>query len=313
MVGLYALGTGGAFGFAWLFKHTLVKGEPALMIMELPPYRLPRLGEVARHMLERGWMFLRRAGTTILGISIVLWFLAAYPKINDTSADAAAAEVTGGEVTGAEVTSNKWQVPSNAGAATASTTTPATASAPDGEVAGNKYQVTGAAGTAAAIPATVSIENQKSKIENSAASPAGQQLAQSFAGMAGRAIEPVIKPLGFDWRVGIGIIGSLAAREVFISTMGTVFSIENAGEEPESLRDAFAKATWPDGRPLFTPLVCVTLLIFYVFAMQCLATLAVVRRETNSLRWPAFQLAYMTGAAWLVCLVVHQGGRLLGF
>ncbi len=267
MTGLYALGTTGAFGFAWLFKRTLVKGEPSLMIMELPPYRLPRLGEVVRQMAERGWMFLRRAGTTILGISIVLWFLAAYPKTNDDA--------------GGEVTSDKYQV-----ARTAAT-----------------VGLDLASGRADAAAPTVL----------DAPHPSERQLEQSFAGMAGRAIEPIIKPLGFDWRIGIGIIGSLAAREVFISTMGTVFSIENADEEPETLRDAFARAAWPDGRPLFTPLVCVTLLVFYVFAMQCLATLAVVRRETNSLRWPAFQLAYMTGTAWIVCLLIHQGGRLLGF
>ncbi|OAM91470.1 ferrous iron transport protein B [Termitidicoccus mucosus] len=272
MVGLYALGTTGAFGFAWLFKRTLIKGEPSLMIMELPPYRLPRLGEVVRQMAERGWMFLRRAGTTILGISIVLWFLAAYPKINDSGA------------AGGEVTSGKYQVASEAGAA-----------------------------SQGAKPKEIPNAQNANGAASSPATSAERQLEQSFAGMAGRAIEPIIEPLGFDWRIGIGIIGSLAAREVFISTMGTVFSIENADEEPETLRDAFARAAWPDGRPLFTPLVCVTLLVFYVFAMQCLATLAVVRRETNSLRWPAFQLAYMTGTAWVVCLVIHQGGRLLGF
>jgi ferrous iron transport protein B len=320
MMGMYLFGLGGGFGFAWLFKRTIFKGEPALMIMELPPYRLPRLGEIIRHMLERGWMFLRRAGTTILGISIVLWFLAAYPKINDTDAANGAEATSAG---GGEVTSNKWQVASgenpksqvpnpneipnhqNSNEAAAS---PASPAFPPSAPAASTFP-----------PPATSADAGHSAIRNphsafpTAPAAAEQQLAQSFAGKAGRAIEPVIKPLGFDWRVGIGIIGSLAAREVFISTMGTVFSIENADEEPESLRDAFAKATWPDGRPLFTPLVCVTLLIFYVFAMQCLATLAVVRRETNSLRWPAFQLAYMTGAAWLLCLVIHQGGRLLGF
>lgn len=183
---------------------------------------------------------------------------------------------------------------------------------PSGEVTSDKYQV-------ARTAATVGLDLASGRADAAAPTvldaphPSERQLEQSFAGMAGRAIEPIIKPLGFDWRIGIGIIGSLAAREVFISTMGTVFSIENADEEPETLRDAFARAAWPDGRPLFTPLVCVTLLVFYVFAMQCLATLAVVRRETNSLRWPAFQLAYMTGTAWIVCLLIHQGGRLLGF
>jgi ferrous iron transport protein B len=298
MTGLYALGTAGAFGFAWLFKRTLIKGEPSLMIMELPPYRLPRLGEVARHMFERGWMFLRRAGTTILGISIILWFLAAYPKI-DTAAGSTTSDATAGSTTVADTAPAQLdlsRLESNYVADTAGTPE---APSPPGLPAGVSLAKPADAGDATADAAD--------------STAAERQLAQSFAGMAGRAIEPVIEPLGFDWRIGIGIIGSLAAREVFISTMGTVFSIENADEEPETLREAFARAVWPDGRPLFTPLVCVTLLVFYVFAMQCLATLAVVRRETNSLRWPAFQLAYMTGAAWLVCLLIHQGGRLLGF
>jgi ferrous iron transport protein B len=228
MLLMYALGTFGAFGFAWLFKRTLLKGEPPLMIMELPPYRLPGFKDVALHMFERAWIFLRRAGTVILGISIVLWFLSAYPK------------------------------------------------APDG------------------------------------ATPQ-QQLAQSFAGRAGHALEPAIKPLGFDWQIGIGLISSFAAREVFVSTMGVVFNAESSDEDTAPLRQALLAAKWPDGRPLFTPLVCFTLMIFYVFAMQCISTIAIVRRETNSWRWPLFQLGYMTGFAWLLSFVVFQGGRALGF
>ncbi len=228
MLLMYALGTFGAFGFAWLFKRTLLKGEPPLMIMELPPYRVPGFKDVALHMLERAWIFLRRAGTVILGISIVLWFLSAYPK------------------------------------------------APDG------------------------------------ATPQ-QQLAQSFAGRAGHALEPAIKPLGFDWQIGIGLISSFAAREVFVSTMGVVFNAESSDEDTAPLRQALLAAKWPDGRPLFTPLVCFTLMIFYVFAMQCISTIAIVRRETNSWRWPLFQLGYMTGFAWLLSFVVFQGGRALGF
>ena len=227
---MYALGAGGAFFFAWLFKRTLLKGEPPMMIMELPPYRVPKLKDVALHMAQRAGMFLKRAGTVILGISIVLWFLTAYPK------------------------------------------------APAG------------------------------------ATPA-QQSAQSIAGRAGHALEPVIKPLGFDWRIGIGLISSFAAREVFVSTMGVVFAVDQTEDEKgrEQLRTAIAEARWPDGRKLFTPLVCLTLMIFYVFAMQCMSTIAVVRRETNTWRWPLFQLAYQTGTAWVVCLAVYQTGRMLGY
>ncbi len=228
MLLMYALGTFGAFGFAWLFKRTLLKGESPAMIMELPPYRRPSMLEVTRHMLERAWLFLRRAGTVILGISIVLWFLAAYPKT------------------------------------------------PDG-------------------------------------TPASEQVAQSFAGQAGKALEPLIKPLGFDWQIGIGLITSFAAREVFVATMAVVFNAKSDDDDTAPLRQALVEARWPDGRPLFTPLVCITLMIFYVFAMQCVSTVAVVRRETNSWKWPLFQIAYMTGTAWILGLIVYQSGRALGF
>jgi ferrous iron transport protein B len=228
MLFMYLLGTFGAFGFAWLFKRTLLKGAPPMMIMELPPYRMPRLRDIGLQLLERAWLFLKRAGTMILGISIVLWFLSTYPK------------------------------------------------APDG-------------------------------------TPRTEQLAHSIAGQAGKAIEPAIKPLGFNWQIGIGLISSLAAREVFVSTMGVVFNVEGTDDDTTPLRGALHDARWPDGRPLFTPLVCFTLMIFYVFAMQCMATLAVVKRETASWRWPAFQLFYMTGTAWVLSFIVYQGGRALGF
>jgi ferrous iron transport protein B len=225
---MYTLGAAGAFGFAWLFKRTLLRGAPSPMILEMPPYRMPALAAVMRQMWERAWAFLGSAGTVILGISIVLWFLTAYPKAS-----------------------------------------------------------------AGATPSA--------------------QLAQSYAGQAGHLLEPVIKPLGFDWQIGIGLVTSMAAREVFVSTMGVVFNSEGGKKDTAPLREALRQATWPDGRPLFTPLTCFTLMIYYVFAMQCMSTLAVVRRETGSWKWPAFQLAYMTGTAWLVCLVVYQGGRTLGF
>ena len=123
----------------------------------------------------------------------------------------------------------------------------------------------------------------------------------------------MIKPLGFDWQIGIGLITSFAAREVFVSTMGVVFNAESSDENIAPLRHAMLAAKWPDGRALFTPLVCFTLMIFYVFAMQCVSTIAVVKRETNGWKWPVFQTFYMTGTAWIVCFIVFQAGRALGF
>jgi len=229
MLLMYVLGTAGAFGFAWLFKRTLFRSAPPLMIMELPPYQRPRFKEISRQMIERAWLFLKNAGTIILGISIVLWFLTTFPKHPDPNAT------------------------------------------PDA------------------------------------------QIAHSFAGQAGHFIEPVIKPLGFDWRIGIGLITSFAAREVFVSSMGVIFGVESADEDTTPVRDALKNARWPSGAVLFTPLVCFTLMVYYVFAMQCMSTVAVVKRETNSWKWPLFQIAYMTGTAWLVCFAIFQVGRALGF
>jgi ferrous iron transport protein B len=229
MLLMYALGTLGAFGFAWLFKKTLFQGGSKHMIMELPAYQPPRLGQIARHMVERAWLFLKNAGTIILAISIVLWFLTTYPKHPDPSA------------------------------------------------------------------------------------PATEQIAHSFAGRAGHVLEPVIKPLGFDWRIGIGLITSFAAREVFVSSMGVIFGVEGTDDDTAPLRDALRAAHWPGGAPLFTPLVCLVLMVYYVFAMQCMSTIAIVKRETNGWKWPLFQVAYMTGTAWFVCLLLYQAGRALGF
>ena len=229
MLLMYLLGTAGAFGFAWLFKRTLFKSARPLMIMELPAYQPPRLKEILRQMVERSWLFLKNAGTIILGISIVLWFLTAYPKHPDPKASAEA------------------------------------------------------------------------------------QIAVSFAGQAGHLLEPVIKPLGFDWRIGIGLVTSFAAREVFVSSMSVIFGVQDNGEDALPVRDALRAARWPNGAILFTPLVCITLMVYYVFAMQCMSTIAVVKRETNSWRWPLFQIAYMTGTAWLVCFAIYQIGRALGY
>lgn len=141
---------------------------------------------------------------------------------------------------------------------------------------------------------------------------AGDQLRHSFAGRLGHVIEPAIEPLGFDWRIGVGIIGAFAAREVFVSTLAIVFDIESDGEEDQPLREALRTATWPDGRPLMTPLAGVSLMVFFVLACQCMSTVAVVRRESGTWRWPLFMVAYMTLLAYGASLIVYQVGARLG-
>jgi ferrous iron transport protein B len=243
MLAMYLLGTVVALLMAWLFKKTLLKGETPMLIMELPPYKRPLLRVVARHMWDRSRLFLRRAGTVILGVNILLWFLATYPK-------------------------------------------------------------------------TSFYQNINGTDAAHATQMAGEQLRHSFAGRMGHFIEPVISPLGFDWKMGIGIISSFAAREVFVSTMSTVYNVGSAGKSDagkQALAQTLREQKRPDGSPLYTPLLAITLMVFYVFALQCASTVAVVRRETNSWKWPAFQWLYMGILAWILAFITWHGGHWLGW
>jgi ferrous iron transport protein B len=230
LLSMYALGTLGAFFFAWLFNRTMMKGTTSVMILELPSYRHPSWGSIGLHLWERTRLFIRRAGTVILGLSIILWALMTYPK-SDTD-------------------------------------------------------------------------------------DPSQAIAASYGGKFGHAIEPVIKPLGYDWKIGIGLAGSFAAREVFVSTMSIIYAIEQDDDEEVTrhvLAEKLRQEKHADGRPIYSIATCLSLMVFYVFAMQCLSTVAVVRRETNGWKWPLFQLGYMTGAAYVAALVVYQTCRLLGY
>jgi ferrous iron transport protein B len=138
-------------------------------------------------------------------------------------------------------------------------------------------------------------------------------LANSFGGRMGKALEPVIRPLGFDWKIGVGIVGAFAAREVFVSTMGVIYGVGNdSDEETPALRDRMRADKHPDGRPVYSPLVGLSLMVFFALACQCMSTLAVVRRETGGWRWPTFLFAYMTVLAWCASFAVYQVGRLAG-
>lgn len=141
---------------------------------------------------------------------------------------------------------------------------------------------------------------------------AGAQLEQSLGGRFGHAIEPVLRPIGFDWQIGVGIVGAFAAREVFVSTLGVVFGVGEADEENKPLRQALQDARHADGTPVMTPLSGVSLMVFFLLACQCMSTIAVVRKESGSWKWPLFLFAYMTVLAYLASLLVYQGGRLLG-
>jgi len=145
------------------------------------------------------------------------------------------------------------------------------------------------------------------------AQEASEQLANSLGGRFGHAIEPALRPIGFDWQIGVGIIGAFAAREVFISTLGVVFGIGEADEQNKPLREALRDARHADGTPVMTPLSGISLMVFFLLACQCMSTIAVVRRESGSWKWPVFLFSYMTVLAYVASLAVYQGGRLLGY
>jgi ferrous iron transport protein B len=140
-----------------------------------------------------------------------------------------------------------------------------------------------------------------------------RDIATSYGGRLGHALEPALRPLGFDWRIGVGLIGAFAAREVFVSTMALVYGIGDTDENAAPLRARMRAEVHADGSRVYTPLTGLSLLLFFALACQCMSTLAVVRRETKTWRWPAFMLGYMTALAYVTSLIVYQGGRLLGF
>ena len=136
---------------------------------------------------------------------------------------------------------------------------------------------------------------------------AGEKLSASYAGQIGHTIEPLIRPLGFDWKIGIGLFAGFTAKEVLVSTLGTIYSIGDADETSVALQEAMAND------PVLNPLVAYTLMVFVLLYSPCLAVFAVIRRETNSWKWPIFTLVYTTGVAWVVSFLVYTTGRLLGY
>ncbi len=273
MFAMYALGIASAATVAWLLKRTILRGEAPGFIIELPPYHIPRFKTLSLVVWERCKQFLVKAGTVILAATIVLWALTSYPR--DASIVARYDAMRAEAAEKAEMGKSR-----------------------------NAERSTGAAaGGSLAETDLASIDQQEQ----------AEILRHSVAGRLGRLIEPAIRPLGFNWEIGVGIVASFAAREVFVGTMGIIYSVGDADESSETLQEQMRAAVWPDGRPVFTPVVAVALMVFYVLSCQCISTIAVVRQETRSWRWPLLQLAYMTGLAYVAALAVYQVGTSLRY
>ncbi|HEV2803177.1 MAG TPA: ferrous iron transport protein B [Pyrinomonadaceae bacterium] len=302
IMAMYLLGVAVAVAVAWILKHTILKSPPPPLVLELPPYRMPNPVNVLQTIRTRAWMFVRRAGTVILAISILLWALVTFPRMNAVAGDARSDDAAATATTTSGSTTTTADTDATTKTGRPATTGGATTSAPDERTttAEREESVQPAAGA--------------SNVAEAVDGDAGEQIRQSYAGRLGRLIEPAIAPLGFDWKMGIGLIASFAARETLVSTLSIVYNVgEEATEESSSLIEAVRGARRPDGAPAWTPLVAVSMMVFFVLACQCMSTIAIVRRETNSWRWPLFMVAYMLVLAYVASFITYQGGRLLGF
>jgi ferrous iron transport protein B len=251
-VGCYLVGIAAGILSALVARKTILRGPSRPMALELPTYKLPGIRTALLTAWDRGRMFLLKAGTNILAICIVLWWLSAFPRVDPPSAAVQLEE------------------------------------------------------RAAMVAAAGGTPEEADELRSDAARlTAMHAQAGSFSGRIGRAVQPVLGPLGFDWQLSVGIVTSFAAREVFVSTMAVIVAGERDAEG-EGVLEKIGSARRADGTPLFTPAVCWSLLVYYILAMQCLPTLAVTAREAGGWKWALLQLGWMSGLAYVAAMVVYQ-------
>lgn len=272
---LFALFT--ALLAAFVLSRTVLHGPSVPLLLELPAYRMPKVKPLLQVVKRKAGQFLQEAGGTILVATVVLWALLSFPRVSEDACTASSDAVL-------FVDSHTFDQP----------LTNESKSAAEGTAAAEA-----ANGTAAAEAP-----------EGLCPAP----ITQSYGGRISKALEPALAPLGFDWKIGTGILGAFAAREVFVSTLALVYGIEGDDEEAEGpLRDKLRAERHADGSPVYTPLMGLSLMVFFALACQCVSTLAVIRRETGGFKYPLFVFGYMTALAYGASFLVYQGGRALGF
>jgi ferrous iron transport protein B len=305
MFGLYALGLVLAPLVALVLKCTLLRGETPAFVMEMPLYRCPSLRGVCQRVTGSAWMFLRRASTIILTCMIIVWALLYFPVTDpqggnyDKRLDAMERAVS----------EDREQLDER-----------------EDRLAEKTEELDGLEGEAnrerrQQLQAEIATLEKELKPLREKIRPVDELrrewAEQSLLGRAGKAIEPVVRPLGWDWRIGVSALASFPAREVVVGTLGMIFN-QGKGESDNStyrrrLGRALHREKWTDGsgRQLFTVPVALSVMVFFALCCQCASTLAVIRRETNSWRWPAFTFVYMTVLAYLGAMVVYQVGTWL--
>ena len=330
--GVYALGIVFGIVFAKIFRKYLFAGEAEPFVMELPPYHLPTLKATLTHMFERGIMYLKKAGTFILAASILVWFITTYPMDVEYSKDydalhdqvAQTYEMKDAETLahfGIATDEQKDQVNEivdNMKSTVADATTQAEdagEAAPEIEVEDDSEapelfndikeqneQLFPVAWSMYKNSVNLDDENQKIDQEKNS-----EKLEQSYAAMFGKAINPVLKPLGFDWKIGVSLVAGLAAKEVVVSTLGTIYAVGGDTDHPQALTD------YLQNDPHFTPLIALTLMLFILIYPPCIAALAVIKRETGSWKWMLFMFFYENAFAWIACFIFYNIGLALGF
>lgn len=330
--GVYALGIVFGIVFAKIFRKYLFAGEAEPFVMELPPYHLPTLKATLTHMFERGIMYLKKAGTFILAASILVWFITTYPMDVEYSKDydalhdqvAQTYEMKDAEtlahfgITTDEQKDQVNEIVDNM----KSTVQDATAQAEAAQEAAPEIEVEDdseapelfndikdenkdlfpAAWAMYKNSANLDAENDKLDKEQ-----ASEKLEQSYAASFGKAINPVLEPLGFDWKIGVSLVAGLAAKEVVVSTLGTIYAVGGDTDHPQALTD------YLQNDPHFTPLIALTLMLFILIYPPCIAALAVIKRETGSWKWMLFMFFYENAFAWIACFIFYNIGRALGF
>ena len=286
---LYLLGFGAAVVSAMILNKVLhIKGR-SFFVVEMPSYKLPLFKNVGYTVVEKTKSFVLGAGKIILAISIVLWFLGSNGFSNDfENAEGIVSERIEQEgfsaYSQAFIKSNLDDFSNTAR-----------------ESANSQSDAMGMAAYRDSLQVVTSVLEEKAKQQEIAS----YRLEHSYIGHMGKAIEPLVQPMGYDWKIGIALITSFAAREVFVGTLATIYSVGNDEEETIKNRMA-AEINEQTNRPLFNLASGISLLLFYAFAMQCMSTLAIVKKETNSWKWPLLQLVFMSTFAYLVALTAYQ-------